>query len=71
MRIPDELQERNRVRHDEAGRSLTRAGARRAAGELEAAVLAVLQAAGSVLTPGQVRERLLRRMLDAYPGAGG
>jgi predicted transcriptional regulator len=34
------------------------AGARRGAGELEAAVLAVLQAAGAALTPGQVRERL-------------
>jgi predicted transcriptional regulator len=31
---------------------------RRAAGELEAAVLAVLQAAGSALSPGQVRDRL-------------
>ena len=31
---------------------------RRAAGELEAAALAVLQAAGSALTPGEVRERL-------------
>jgi predicted transcriptional regulator len=34
------------------------AGQRRAAGELEAAALAVLQAADSALTPGQVRERL-------------
>lgn len=52
------------MRHDEAGRSLTAAaaGSRRAAGELEAAVLAVLQAAGSVLTPGQVRERLGARL---------
>jgi predicted transcriptional regulator len=33
-------------------------GTRRASGELEAAALAVLQAAGSALTPGQVRERL-------------
>jgi predicted transcriptional regulator len=32
--------------------------ARRASGELEAAVLAVLQSAGSPLTPGQVRDRL-------------
>lgn len=32
--------------------------ARRAAGELEAATLAVLQAAGSPLTPGEVRDRL-------------
>jgi predicted transcriptional regulator len=31
---------------------------RRAAGELEAAVLAVLQAAGSPLSPGEVRDRL-------------
>jgi len=31
---------------------------RRAAGELEAAVLAVLQAAGSALSPGEVRDRL-------------
>jgi predicted transcriptional regulator len=31
---------------------------RRAAGELEAAVLAVLQDAGSALSPGEVRERV-------------
>ena len=31
---------------------------RRAAGELEAAVLAVLQAGGSPLSPGEVRDRL-------------
>src|SRR5260370_29350498 len=37
----------------------SRAGAdRRAAGELEAAVLAVLQAAGRPLPPGEVRERV-------------
>jgi predicted transcriptional regulator len=35
-----------------------RAGSRRAAGELEAAALAVLQSAGSALTPGQVRDLL-------------
>jgi predicted transcriptional regulator len=34
------------------------AGHRRAAGELEAAALAVLQAADAALTPAQVRERL-------------
>ena len=34
------------------------AAGRRAAGELEAAVLAVLQAAGSPLSPGGVRDRL-------------
>lgn len=34
------------------------AAGRRAAGELEAAVLAVLQAAGMPLAPGAVRERL-------------
>ena len=34
------------------------AAGRRAAGELEAAVLAVLQAAGSPLSPGDVRDRL-------------
>ncbi len=62
------------MRHDEAGRSpgppgppgpagaTGAAGARRAAGELEAAALAVLQAAGSVLTPRQVRERLGGRL---------
>ena len=33
-------------------------GSRRAAGELEAAVLAVLHAAGTPLPPGAVRERL-------------
>ncbi len=40
-----------------AGHSGGDAG-RRAAGELEAAVLAVLQAAGSPLSPGEVRDRL-------------
>jgi predicted transcriptional regulator len=40
-------------------RDLSRPGvARRAAGELEAAALAVLQSAGSPLTPGEVRDRL-------------
>jgi predicted transcriptional regulator len=34
------------------------AAGRRAAGELEAAVLAVLQDAGSPLSPGEVRERV-------------
>jgi predicted transcriptional regulator len=34
------------------------AAGRRAAGELEAAVLAVLQAAGSPLPPGEVRDQL-------------
>ncbi len=34
------------------------AGGRRAAGELEAAALAVLQAADSALTPARVRDRL-------------
>jgi predicted transcriptional regulator len=34
------------------------AGGRRAAGELETAVLAVLQAAGRPLSPGEVREQL-------------
>jgi len=33
-------------------------GARRGAGELETAVLAVLQAAGQPLSPGQVRDQL-------------
>ena len=33
-------------------------GGRRGAGQLEAAVLGVLHAAGSALTPGEVRERL-------------
>jgi predicted transcriptional regulator len=37
-------------------------GTRRASGELEAAALAVLQAAGSALTPGQVREQLGGRL---------
>jgi len=44
------------------GRGDDPAGSRRAAGELEAAVLAVLQAAGAPLTPGQVRERLGGRL---------
>ncbi len=47
--------------HDEAegaeGSGATAAG-RRAAGELEAAVLAVLQDAGSELSPAEVRERI-------------
>ena len=42
---------------EEPGHSGEDAG-RRAAGELEAAVLAVLQAAGSPLSPGEVRDRL-------------
>src|SRR6266705_3374225 len=42
----------------EPGHSGEDAAGRRAAGELEAAVLAVLQAAGSALSPGQVRDRL-------------
>jgi len=50
------------VRHDETGRSLSAAGSRRAAGQLEAAALAVLQEAGAALTPGQVRERLGGRL---------
>ena len=40
------------------GRPSEDAAGRRAAGELEAAVLAVLQAAGSPLSPGEVRDRL-------------
>ena len=40
------------------GPSPEEAAGRRAAGELEAAVLAVLQAAGSPLSPGEVRDRL-------------
>jgi predicted transcriptional regulator len=42
---------------DEDGQLGDAAGARRAAGELEAGVLAVLQAAGP-LSPGEVRERV-------------
>ena len=42
---------------DTAGHSGEDAG-RRAAGQLEAAVLAVLQAAGSALSPAEVRDRL-------------
>jgi predicted transcriptional regulator len=37
-------------------------GSRRAAGQLEAAALAVLQTAGVALTPAQVRERLGGRL---------
>jgi predicted transcriptional regulator len=40
------------------GRPGASAGSRRAAGELEAAALAVLQAADSALTPAEVRDRL-------------
>ena len=54
--------ERNGVRHDETDQSLGAAGPRRGAGELEAAALAALQAAGTALTPGQVRERLGGRL---------
>lgn len=43
---------------DEAGQPGDVAGARRAAGELEAGVLAVLQAADRPLSPGEVRERV-------------
>src|SRR5438876_9796826 len=46
------------VMRDEAGQPGEAAGARRAAGELEAGVLAVLQAAGRPLPPGEVRECL-------------
>jgi len=43
---------------EEPGQSREDTAGRRAAGELEAAVLAVLQAAGSPLSPGEVRDRL-------------
>jgi predicted transcriptional regulator len=43
---------------EECGPSGEDAAGRRAAGELEAAVLAVLQAAGAPLSPGEVRDRL-------------
>ncbi|HEX4062109.1 MAG TPA: BlaI/MecI/CopY family transcriptional regulator [Streptosporangiaceae bacterium] len=43
------------MREDDAGPP---PGSRRGAGQLEAAVLGVLHAAGSALTPGEVRERL-------------
>ena len=43
---------------DRAGSPGDAAGGRRAAGELETAVLAVLQAAGRPLSPGEVREQL-------------
>jgi predicted transcriptional regulator len=43
---------------EQAGDSGADAAGRRAAGELEAAVLAVLQAAGAPLSPGEVRDRL-------------
>jgi len=44
--------------HDQADDSAVAAAGRRAAGELEAAVLAVLQDAGAPLSPGEVRERI-------------
>ena len=53
------------MRQDRAGQPAGGSGTRRAAGELEAAALAVLQAAGSALTPGQVRDRL-----GEQPGGG-
>jgi predicted transcriptional regulator len=43
---------------DEAEDPAAAAAGRRAAGELEAAVLAVLLEAGSALSPGEVRERI-------------
>ena len=43
---------------DEAEDPAATAAGRRAAGELEAAVLAVLLEAGSALSPGEVRERI-------------
>src|SRR6266699_975916 len=46
------------VMRDEASQPGEGAGARRAAGELEAGVLAVLQAVGRPLRPGEVRERV-------------
>lgn len=50
------------MRQDEAGQPPGAAGPRRAAGELEAAALAALQAAGTPLTPAQVRARLGGRL---------
>jgi len=44
--------------HDQADHSAVAAAGRRAAGELEAAVLAVLQGAGAPLSPAEVRERI-------------
>src|SRR5215472_16623648 len=44
--------------HDQADDSAVAAAGRRAAGELEAAVLAVLQGAGAALSPAEVRERV-------------
>jgi len=44
--------------HDQADDSAVTAAGRRAAGELEAAVLAVLQGAGAPLSPAEVRERI-------------
>jgi predicted transcriptional regulator len=44
--------------HDQADDSAVAAAGRRAAGELEAAVLRVLQGAGAPLSPGEVRERI-------------
>jgi predicted transcriptional regulator len=45
-------------RPGETGPDTGAAPGRRAAGELEAAVLDVLQSAGSALSPGEVRERV-------------
>jgi predicted transcriptional regulator len=50
------------VKHPGADHPAEEAGPRRAAGELEAAVLAVLQSAGSPLTPGRVLDRLGDRL---------
>jgi predicted transcriptional regulator len=46
------------VGHEDVDQAAVAAGSRRGAGELEAEVLAVLQSAGSALTPAQVREQL-------------
>ena len=43
---------------DQAGNATGAAGGRRAAGELEAAVLDALQQAGSALSPAEVREAI-------------
>jgi predicted transcriptional regulator len=52
--------EHDRVEHGNAGQEGP--GPRRAAGALEAEVLAVLQAADAPLAPGEVRERLAGRL---------
>lgn len=56
------------LRHGNAGPA---GGERRAPGELEAEILAIVRAAGTPLSPGEVRQRLAPRSPAARSGPGG